>query len=159
MSATRSRNCSSAGCRTAVGLRDLEQAVENVFEHSRPAAEDARDLSRIDFVSGRVLLRQLEDAPDIGLLGGRYAEYAPECVDFVARYGAVGFRHLGAERNDGDGENDSRLLVFIRSGPFCAIEQHVAGDGARERADRTAAEQETGGGAAEFAPDGHDRNH
>ncbi len=52
----------------AIGLGDFEQPVEHVFEDRRIVAEQPRDLLGIGFEAGRVLARQIEDAPDIGLL-------------------------------------------------------------------------------------------
>ena len=60
----------------AVGLGDLEQPVEHVFQHGGIAHEQLRDLAGIRFEAGHVLARQVEDAPDIGFFLRRHAEDA-----------------------------------------------------------------------------------
>jgi len=73
--------------------RGLEQAVENVFQHGGIAHEQVCDLPGIMFEPGNVLARQVEDAPDIGLLLGRHPEHALEHGEFFFGDDAVGARH------------------------------------------------------------------
>ncbi len=59
----------------------------------------------------------------------------------------------------GDGEGDARLLVRLAGLFGFAVEQEMARDRARNRAERSPAQQEARGRAAEFSPDGHGPKH
>ena len=116
----------------AVGAGDVEEPVEHGFQHRRVVGEEARDVARIGVEAGDVLLGEIVDAADVPLLARRDREDAAEGVDLRAADDAVGLRHLGRERDHGDGEGG--LAADFAVGE---IGQHRAqpGDG---RADRPA---------------------
>ncbi len=138
----------------AVGLGDLEQPVEDVFQQRGIAGEHLGDLAGIGLVAGGVLLRQAEDAVDAGLLAWRDAEQTMEGLDLVVGHRAVGLRHLGGERDHRDGEDDARRIAR-RDLLHLAVDQEMAGQRADQRADRAAAQHESGRRAAELSEDGH----
>ena len=88
----------------AVGLGDVEQAVEDVLQHLRVVGEEPRHVARIGLEAGDVALGEVVDAADVPLLAGRDGEDAAEGVDLRPRHDAVGLGHLGGERDHGDGE-------------------------------------------------------
>ena len=140
-----------AGMQNAVGRRDLEQAVENVFQHRGIARKDTRDLSGIALVTGCVAAGEIEEAPHMRLLVRRHAEDAIEGFDFFVTHHAVGLRHLGGERDHRDGEGDAGLAARRL---FVAVDQEMARQHAHGRADGTA-DQKARCRSADFSPNGH----
>ena len=114
ISATRGEIGKLALVHRSVGLGDVEQAVEDVLQHGGIVGEQARDVARVGLEAGDVVLGEIVDAADVLLLAGRDGEDAAERVDLRARHHAVGFRHLGGERDHGDGEG--RLAAHLAVG-------------------------------------------
>ncbi len=135
--------------KNAIGLRDLEEAIHDVFEHARFAGEDARDLFRVDLEARGVLARKIEDAPDIGFLLGRRPEGLLKRLHFFFGDDTIGLCHLCRERDDGDGEHRARIGALLQ--PF---HEEQARDRVHQRADRPA-DQEARNGVSQFSPDGH----
>ena len=139
-----------AGMQHAIGLGDLEQPVENVFQHGGIADEQPRDLAGIMLEAGDVLARQVEDAPDIGFFFRRHAEDAAEDVELLPR------------------SPRRRRAPSCRPAPRCAMVKVTPGSASRSRkkwpataptsgADG-AADKQTRRRAADFAPDRHGLN-
>ncbi len=79
----------------AIGAGNVEEAVENRFEHLPIAFEEPGHVARIGVEAGDVALGEVVDAADVALLALRDREDAAEGVDLRARHDAVGLRHLG----------------------------------------------------------------
>ena len=142
----------------AVGAGDVEQAAEQFLEHRRLVAEHEGHLLGVGLETAGVLLRLVEDPPDVLHLPGRDPEHLLEGVDLGAGDDAVGLGHLGAEHDDGDGERD--LLGaggdrgFAFAPPGADLVHRMTGDGADQRPQRSA-EGEPGNAADDFTPDAH----
>ena len=146
----------------AIGLGDVEQAVEQFLEDGGVGGEHAGDLARIRLVSGGGFARLVEHPGDVPDLGRRHLEDLAEGGDLVPGHHAVGLGELGAEGDDGDGEAD--LLGRVGSGlgarfggQFGGLARivDVTGDAADQRAERPA-KRKAGGAAENFSPDAHD---
>ena len=84
------------------------------------------------------------------VLGFRHLDDLLEGLDLRVDHDAVGLRHLGGERDEAHGEHDvPRRRPEERA---LAIDEHVAGNAAEQRADRPA-EREPEAGAAQLTPD------
>lgn len=141
----------------AIGLGDFEQPIEDIFQHRGAAAEHARDLGGVIFITGHILPGEIEHAPHIGAFAIGHLEDAFEGGDLIIADNTIGFRHFCRERNDRDGKRDAGIAVVQHL--FVAVEQQMSGRGADNRADRTAAEQEPCRGTRDFSPDGHGLKH
>ncbi len=129
-----------------VGLGDLEQPVENVFQHRRIADEQPRDLAGIDLEAGDILARHVEHAAHIGFLLRRHAEGALERFQFRLAHHAVGLGHLAGQRDHRDGEGDAGIGILI--------DQEMTGHRPDQRPDGTA-DQKAGTRAADLSPNRH----
>ena len=138
-----------------IGLGDFEQTVEDVFQHRRIAAEHARDLPGIGFVTRHVLPGEVEHAVHIGPFGRRHLKDALERGDLIIANDAVGLRHFRGEADDRDGKRNAGIAC-IRF--LFLIEENMPRGRAQHRPHRTAAEQKARRGARYFSPDGHGRN-
>jgi hypothetical protein len=98
----------------AIGLGDIEQAIQDVLQHGPVVGQKPGHVARIDLEAGGVPFGEVVDAIDVPLLAGRNREDAAEGVDFGASDHAVGLGHLGGERDHGDGEG--RLPAHLAVG-------------------------------------------
>jgi hypothetical protein len=94
-----------------IGLGNVEQTVDDVFENLRAPGEEARQLARIGVIARDILLGEIEHARHAAKLALRHVENLLERDDLVARDNAVGFRHLGAERDDADGKGNRHFRI------------------------------------------------
>ncbi len=131
----------------AVGLGDVEQPVDDVFEHLRALGEEARDLARIGLEAGDVLFREVEQPRDIALLALRNLEELLEGADLVARHHAVRLRHLGGKGDHGHGK--SRMPPLRRGA-------ERGTQGFADVIDQNAGSWDPVDDIAEAAPDTHD---
>ena len=132
----------------------MEQAFEHVLEQLAVALEHGGELFGISLVAGHVLLGEIEHAGDVLHLAVRHLEHFLEGVDLVHGDDAVGLGHLGAERDDADGEGHlvlGRAVLFL-----VAIDDVMTRHAAEQRADR-ASDRKPRGGTCELAPNRHDR--
>lgn len=139
----------------AIGLGDFEQPIKNVFQNRRLFPEHTRDLRRIRLEARRVLTSKVEDAPHVCFLGRRHAKNAGKGADFIIGNPAVGLGHLGAKRDDRHREGYARFRLI----GTLLIEEQMAGNSARQSADRAAPQKETCRRATHFSPNGHGWKH
>ena len=109
-----------------IGLRDVEQAVEDILQQSRFIAKRRRHLSRIGLEPGRGALGKVEQPLDAGPLPLADLDDLGEGLDLGRRHHAVRFRHLGGQCHEAGGEDDiPRRRAEDRTLP---IHQEVTGD-------------------------------
>ena len=140
----------------AIGLGDMEQAVQQLFENGRVAGEHARDLPGIGFVSGGGFAGLIEHPGNVlGFLGGHLEDPA-EGTDFIGRHHAIGLGEFRAQRDDRNGKADLPGRIRL-DGLRCVLTRLVhemACACADQRAQRSA-DHEPGRAANYLAPDTH----
>ena len=73
------------------------------------AGEKPGELARIDLVAGDIPFRQVEHLGHTGQFLIRHLEHPFECRHLISGDDAIGLGHLGAERDDTDGEGNRFL--------------------------------------------------
>ena len=136
----------------AIDFGDQPQRVEQILEQRRAGAEQGGGLVGIGFEPGHRLLGEIIEAAGVFGLVRLDMEQALEGGELGRRRVAIGARHLGGQRDGGDGEGHP---------PAFGIGS--AGDGeidrpARRRAGQRPqrpAEQQPGRGPGKGRPDAH----
>ena len=88
----------------AVGLGDMKQGVEQLFENRRPVGEHFCDLFGVGFEPAGILARHVEHATDVFQLFFRHVEDLAERLNFVGRNLSVSLGHFGAKGDNCNGE-------------------------------------------------------
>src|SRR3546814_9023778 len=91
----------------AVGVGDVEEAVQQLLQHGRVVGEHAGELACVGLEAAGVLARLVEHPADVLHLVGGDAEHLLEGVHLLAVDVAVGLGELGAQPDDADGEGAS----------------------------------------------------
>ena len=91
----------------AVRQGDVEEPPEQIFEHRAIAREQTPDLPSIAVEPCSALARQIEDQPHMIFFARGHLKNFAKGGDLIASDGAVGARHLGAERDYRDRESDT----------------------------------------------------
>ena len=136
--ATCAKNSSSRGSQVVVGPGNMEQAVEHILEQLAVALEHGGELLSIGLIACHILLGEVEDARDVLHLAFRDLEHLPEGVHVVLGYDAVGFGHLGAERDDANSECELICSGGIR---VVTVDSVMTGDAPEQGTDRAADRQ------------------
>ena len=83
----------------AVGQGDVKQPFHQVAKRCCIAVIHRANALRVIFKTCDILAGKVKDAGGVGLLGARNVEYLAEGGHLVAGHFAVGFGHLGTQRN------------------------------------------------------------
>ena len=110
----------------AIGLGDLEQPVQHVFQDGGIAEEQLRDLAGIGFIARHILAREIEDAPHIGFFLRRHARRRAGRWRIPLRWRCRRPWPFSRQRDHRDGEGHAGIAF--------AVEDEMAGDGADQRA-------------------------
>ena len=135
---------------------DMEKPAEQIFEHRPIASEQTADLAGIALEPRYALAGEIEDHPHVILLARRDLKDLAKRSHLVPGNVAVGPRHLRAERNNRNREDDAATRVTV---PAVVVALRMPGRNVACRTVQQGAERPAKGQVAGTGNDSADNAH